>query len=92
MAQEFNRTFAPGQRRYDKGRTFSKGNRIFGVVGKVPSCQSEYGTARDSYDKLLQSAEKTRDADNLFVAYTGLGWLVKAWRIIQLLPSISEKP
>jgi tetratricopeptide (TPR) repeat protein len=41
--------------------------------GRLFLLKKEYEKAKGEYDQLLQSAEKNRNADNLFTAYTGLG-------------------
>jgi tetratricopeptide (TPR) repeat protein len=41
--------------------------------GRLFLLKSEYGKAKSEYEKLFQSAEKNRNVDDLFTAYTGLG-------------------
>ena len=42
-------------------------------LGRLSLIKSEYDEAKTSYEKVLDSAEKNRDADKLFTAHTGLG-------------------
>jgi tetratricopeptide (TPR) repeat protein/CHAT domain-containing protein len=42
-------------------------------LGRLHLTKSDYAGAKQYYDKLLDYAEKSRDADNLFAGYTGLG-------------------
>jgi len=42
-------------------------------LGRLNLVKSDFEGARGRYEKLRQSAEQTRDVENLFTAYTGLG-------------------
>ncbi len=48
------------------------------ALGLLFLSQSRFGRAKQCYQRLLQSAEKTENADNLFTAYTGLGRVYEA--------------
>jgi len=42
-------------------------------LGRLCLVKSDYQGAREYYEKLMQSAEKSRNAANLFISYTGFG-------------------
>jgi tetratricopeptide (TPR) repeat protein len=62
----------------DKGdirgaETFVKESSSSALSGRFHLVKSDHEHAKDHYERLRQSAEKTREAAGLFVAYTGLG-------------------
>lgn len=42
-------------------------------LGRLSLAKSEFDTAEDYYQQVIQGAEKSKSADELFAAYTGLG-------------------
>ena len=50
-----------------------KGTESSWALGKLHLLKAEYNKAKTDYEKLLASAEKSGNINNLFTAYTGLG-------------------
>ncbi len=57
----------------DRAEVVIKAHRDWRSLGRLCLAKKEFAEAKEQYGKLLRSAEKNRNADNLFVAYTGLG-------------------
>ena len=57
----------------DKAEAFIKGANAWSS-GRLHLLQSDYATAKKSYEWWLNLAEKMKSADALFTAYTGLGF------------------
>ncbi len=51
---------------------------LWALSGRVNLAQGHHTKAGEFYERLLQSAETTRDTDDLFNAYTGLGTVSEA--------------
>ena len=56
-----------------RAEPFVKKSNTNASWGKLRLLQKDYPSAKTSYESLLKSAEQNRKADNLFIAYTGLG-------------------
>jgi len=56
-----------------KAEPFIKQANFISSLGRLNLAKADYPSAKNSYEKLLKSAEKNRSADNLFTAYAGLG-------------------
>jgi CHAT domain-containing protein len=56
-----------------KAEPFIKQANFNSSLGRLYLAKADYPSAKNSYEKLLKSAEQNRNADNLFTAYAGLG-------------------
>ncbi len=56
-----------------QAESFLKQSSNYASLGRLSLAKSEYSKAKAFYEKLLDSAEKSRKADDLFAAATGLG-------------------
>lgn len=58
----------------DNAAYFLQGVDHWASLGRLHLLKKEYEEARNYYEKLRRLSEGTRNADNLFTAYTGLGF------------------
>ncbi len=56
-----------------RAETYIKDLGNLASLGRLHLLKSNYTVAKECYEKLRQSDEKNRNANGLFVAYTGLG-------------------
>jgi tetratricopeptide (TPR) repeat protein len=56
-----------------KAEPFIKQANFSSSHGRLYLAKADYPSAKNSYEKLLKSAEQNRNANNLFTAYEGLG-------------------
>jgi CHAT domain-containing protein len=56
-----------------KAEPFIKQANNSSSLGRLYLAKADYPSAKNSYEKLLKSAEQNRNVDNLFTAYAGLG-------------------
>jgi CHAT domain-containing protein len=56
-----------------KAEPFIKAANSNSSLGRLYLAKADYPSAKNSYEKLLKSAEQNRNANNLFTAYAGLG-------------------
>jgi tetratricopeptide (TPR) repeat protein len=57
----------------DKADAFIKKAGVSRSLGRLHLVKTEFKEARQYYETILKSAEKSRNADDIFTAYTGLG-------------------
>ena len=57
----------------NKAEPFIKEAGYNSSLGRLSLLKSDYAKAKDFYEKVLQNAQKSGNANNLFTAYTGLG-------------------
>jgi tetratricopeptide (TPR) repeat protein len=57
----------------DRAEPFLKEAGRWSSLGRLRLVKSDYPGAREYYEKLLKVAEKSRNAKDLFISYTGLG-------------------
>ena len=57
----------------NKAEPFIKEAELEAPLGRLCLVKNDYLSAKNHYESLLKSAERNRNADNLFTAYTGLG-------------------
>ena len=60
-----------------KAEPFIKQANSNSSLGRLSLAKADYPSAKNSYEKLLKSAEQNRNANNLFTAYAGLGMLLR---------------
>ncbi len=56
-----------------KAEPFVKAANYYTSRGRLSLAKADYPSAKENYEGLLKSAEKTGNSDNLFTAFTGLG-------------------
>jgi hypothetical protein len=56
-----------------KAEPFIKLANSTSSLGRLHLAKADYPSAKNSYERLLKSAEQNRNANNLFTAYAGLG-------------------
>ena len=57
----------------DKAEPYIKEANYARSLGRLYLLKSDYATAKQNYETCLTWAEKNKNADDLFTAYTGLG-------------------
>ncbi len=57
----------------DRAELVIKADKDSRSLGRLCIAKKDFAKAKEHYGKLFRSAQKNRDADDLFVAYTGLG-------------------
>jgi tetratricopeptide (TPR) repeat protein len=58
-----------------KAEPFIKEAGYNSSLGRLSLLRSDYGRAKEYYEKIRQSAEKNQNSANLFISYTGLGMI-----------------
>lgn len=62
----------------EKAQAFLKESNYNRSWGRYHLIKGDHDSAKESYEKLLKSSEKNRNAEGLFVAYVGLGKVYEA--------------